>query len=286
LSERRPSLSIVIAATDSPAAVARALASLGNETRDDLERIVASEMAQGGIEGVRWVRGAPGCGVPHLRRLGLDQARGAVVVFTEDSCVFPRGWTDQFLDAFADERLTVASGPVLPALGARAIDWAVFFCEYAAFLPRASNPETRLAGNNFAIRRDLASALDREAIHESDVACMTVAGSRWVERAEVWHVRRYGFAEAMRDRLRFGFDYGLRRGRTMSWARRMAGLGAGPAILAIQAARLTLGLCARPRYLDVFAETLPLTLALLTAWSVGEWLGWSRAALGGLLSRR
>jgi hypothetical protein len=372
LNEPGPVLSVVIAATDSPEAVARAIASIGETSRGCVERIVASTSAAENVAGVRWIRGAPGSGVPHLRRLGLDQARGPIVVFSEDSCVFSRGWLDCYLDAFDDERTLAASGPVLPGLGARSIDWAVFFCEYAVFLPRGgsgrrvkmsvwsqcvrersfsppcegggrggeasalaaenghdnSEPADRatvtppgppfarggkwpeeigtktqpvlkglfnspgsgrsapLAGNNFAIRRDLASELDAEAIHESEVNSAMLPASKRLERAEVWHVRRYGLAEAIQDRLRFGFEFGLRRGLGLSPIKRLTGIVAGPAILAVQVARLVVQVVARPRYLGVFLETLPITLALLTAWSVGEWLGWSRAAVAPLLSRR
>jgi hypothetical protein len=279
LNEPAPVLSVVIAATDCPEAVARSVASIGESTRGRVERIVASTIAPEPIADVRWIHGAPGSGVPHLRRLGLDQARGPIVVFSEDSCVFPQGWLDGFLDAFDDDRTLAASGPVLPALSGRAIDWAVFFCEYAVFLPRGFSSTARLAGNNFAIRRDLACQLDPDAIHESDVASTALSASKTAERAAAYHIRRYGFMEAIRDRLRFGFEYGRHRGLGLGRAKRLAGFIAGPAILAVQVARLVVQVGARPRYLGVFVEALPVTLALLTAWSVGEWLGWSRAAI-------
>jgi hypothetical protein len=63
---------------------------------------------------------------------------------------------------------------------------------------------------------------------------------------------------------------------------RLAGLFAGPAILGVQAGRLTAILAARRQYLGEFLEGLPVTLGLLSAWSVGEWLGW----LGGRRPRR
>ncbi len=285
-------LSVVIAATDSAEAVARAVASIDASSRGEIECIVASStIAPRDLAGVRWIRGKAGSGVPHLRRLGLDQARGRVVVFTEDSCVFPPGWADDYLDAFADDRTRAASGPVLPPLDGRAIDWAVFFCEYAVFLPRNPHPSTRLAGNNFAIRRDLSSQLDREEIHESEVAATVLRIGcdgflETVKRPEVSHVRHYGIKEAFRDRFRFGFEFGLRRGRGFAPVKRLAGLIAGPAILAVQVARLFREVGARPHYWGVFVKNLPVTLALLTTWCVGEWLGWSRSAFGPSHSRR
>jgi hypothetical protein len=100
-----------------------------------------------------------------------------------------------------------------------------------------------------------------------------------VAAARAGHIRRYPLREAIGDRLRFGHAYGrLRAGRWSRWAR-VAGLFAGPAILGVQAARLTALLIARRRHLGRFLEVLPVTVALLSAWSVGEWLGWLTASL-------
>ncbi len=280
-------LSVVIAATDSAEAVARSLASIGVTSRGEIERIVTSStIVPRDLAGVRWIRGKAGCGVPHLRRLGLDHARGRVVVFTEDSCVFPPGWADAYLDAFDDNRNQAESGPVLPALDGRVIDWAVFFCEYAVFLPRSPYPTTRLAGNNFAIRRNFApGSIARGST--SPGSGRRGAYPDWVPLVPrtretsggLARPRHYKVKEAFRDRFRFGFEFGLRRGRRFPAVKRLAGLIAGPAILGMQVARLFREVGARPRYLGVFVKTLPVTLALLTAWSVGEWLGWSRSVL-------
>ena len=86
-------------------------------------------------EGVRWLAAEPGAGVPRLRRLGLDAARAPVVAFTEDSCRLGPGWVEAWLQAFRDPLVPAATGPVAPAMGDSALDWAVFFCEYAPFLP-------------------------------------------------------------------------------------------------------------------------------------------------------
>ena len=58
----------------------------------------------------------------------------------------------------------------------------------------------------------------------------------------------------------------------------LAGLVIGPAVLATQVVRL-LRTARRKRRLGELIPVLPLTTALLTAWSMGEWLGWSLAAL-------
>jgi len=283
---------VVVAASDSVEAVVRTLTALGRQRgAGDLEVIVATArdrvtmplLPSGPLGGIRWVIAPPGTSVPRLRRLGLDRATAPLVAFTEDSCVFGPGWADAWVAAFADSHVRAATGPVEAAMGHATVDWAVFLCEYAPFLAEdgpGSGPPRRLAGNNFAVRRSDCGVLDRPEIHETDVAG-ALAGRPGalvaVAAARAGHVRRYPLREAIGDRLRFGHAYGrLRAGRWSRWAR-VAGFLAGPAILGVQAARLTALLIARRRHLGRFLEVLPVTVALLSAWSVGEWLGWLRA---------
>ena len=285
---------MVVAASDSVEAVLRTLTALSRQRMaGDLEVIVAAAgdrvtiplLPVGPLGLIRWVIAAPGTGVPRLRRLGLDHATAPLVAFTEDSCVVGPGWAEAWVAAFGDARALAATGPVEAAMGHATIDWAVFLCEYAPFLAedgRRTGPPRRLAGNNFAVRRSGCGILDRSEIHETDVAGALAGGPGAlvaVAAARAGHVRRYPLREAIGDRLRFGHAYGrLRAGRWSRWAR-LAGFFAGPAILGVQTARLTALLIARRRHLGRFLEVLPVTVALLSAWSVGEWLGWLGASL-------
>ena len=282
-----PALTIVIAASHSVEAVNRTLASLG-PPRPDVEVIVAAAwdcLSPGLVadEGIIFLPAPIGSGVPRLRRLGLDRALGKAVAFTEDSCIAPDGWAAAWLVAFSDPFLQAATGPVVPAMGERAIDWAVFFCEYAPFvLGRTTTISARLAGNNFAVRRELRTRLDPIEVHEGDVPALLSRPSgcpRRLPSAAIGHARRYRLAEALGDRLRFGRDYGRRRASALPRTARLPGLLIGPIVLFVQVVRLVITVCRQGRNLVPFVETLPVTLVLLTAWSVGEWLGWAGAAL-------
>jgi hypothetical protein len=293
LSERpAPDLTIVIAASDSAEAVERTLASLGGSTRHPrCETLVVA--ARDRIpppttlrDHVFWEAAEPGSGVPRLRRLGLDRARGDVVVFTEDSCTLAPGWAEAWIAAFADPDVMAATGLVVPSMGDRPIDWAVFFCEYAPFVPERKGPTSmpsHLAGNNFAVRRSLSWRIDPTEVHEVDVHRLTAVilqGLTLAPAAIAGHSRRYRLTDAIRDRLSFGREYGRLRASRLPRLARLAGFAVGPAVLLTQAARMTLTVVRRGRDVGVFLETLPLTLGLLTTWSVGEWLGWISAALG------
>lgn len=276
----RAAISVVIAASDSVEAIERALATLPEV--DDVEYLVVGPWT-GRVERshVTWIVAEPGTSVPRLRRLGLDQAQGDVVVLTEDSCAFSKTWLDGWRLAFHRPEILAASGPVGPAMGDRVVDLAVYYCEYAPFAPAPEGQERspgRLAGNNFAIRRSLATRLDSDRIEESEVERLTRRTAAWSADALAFHVRRFELRDAIRDRLRFGHGYGKARMANRSWPWRLLGLGVGPLILATQVARLQRDAWRRRIEIGPFLGAAPVTLALLTAWSVGEWLGWSRSA--------
>jgi hypothetical protein len=220
----------------------------------------------------------PGSGVPRLRRLGLEAASGRVVAFTEDSCVAAPGWLDAWISAFDDPSIAAASGVVEHDPRASAVDRAVVFCEYAPFLPPTpAGPPARLAGNNFAVDRGVALRLAGDELHETALLAAILREGRPVrtaDRAIVRHVRRFGWREAFGDRLRFGFEFGRLRSRGLSPIARLAGWVAGPAIFAVQAGRLGLTILRGRRHLVSFLKSLPITLAMLAAWSLGEWAGW------------
>src|SRR5262249_4398410 len=147
---------------------------------------------------------------------------------------------EAWIDAFLDPSLRAATGPVEHGDGGTAVDWAVFFCEYAPFLDsdRAVVP-ARLAGNNFALRKqrdDIVggtheSAATRQAIRRGERLATAPA-------ARARHVRRYAAREALRDRLRFGFEYGQLRAAGWTPGPRFLACCAGPAIVLSQVARL------------------------------------------------
>lgn len=275
-------LSVVVAATDSFEAASQCAASIVGTEGVEILVVTSAEIPaeQGGSSKVRWIRAESNAGVPSLRWLGFEQAQGVVVAFTEDSCRLDPGWSEAWIRAFDDSAILAASGPVEHEPGGSAIDWAVFFCEYAPFLgPEGGSRAGRLAGNNFAVRRAwLAQVLeDGEEIHESQLASRLLGAGgliREVERSRAWHVRRFGLREAIRDRLRFGFDFGrLRAAESPQWFRPLA-IALGPAILLAQLGRLAWTLARKRRHRERFLTFLPIVAALLLAWSLGEWLGW------------
>jgi hypothetical protein len=167
-------------------------------------------------------------------------------------------------------------------------DRAVWLCEYLPWLATGGVTKgptpTRLAGNNFAVRKSWVDTLKVDEIHECEIQGWAGQKIAVANRSAVRHVRTYTLREAFADRWRFGRDYGQRRGRRSRPMVCLAGFVVGPAVLAAQVTRLVTTLVAK-RCLGSFAADLPLTVALLSAWSAGEWLGWSLAAIELLKTR-
>ncbi len=320
-----PLLSVVIAATDSTEAIARAMEAIEVQNRGRVEFLVAagghwrnwSERAGSSVgwarpttefpatEGLgdggpsppyaflpstpnlphepQWFSGktlviSPGASVPRLRRIGLEAARGRVVVFTEDSCLAQPGWLEAWTQAFADNPELVAASGLVEHDDPRAslLDRAVVFFEYAPFLrPIPPQRPNRLAGNNFAVLREVALELTTDEVHETALLAAISGEVRTVDNARVNHVRRYTLREAFGDRFRFGLEFGrLRTVGASTWFR-WAGLIAGPAIFAVQVVRLLATMIGKRGDFGHFVASLPITLALLASWTLGEWLGWS-----------
>ena len=282
----KPRLSVVIAASDSADAVASCLDSLG-AINPHIEVIVAfasGRMVLGDLgRKVIRVPCPPRSDVHLLRKLGFDRSRGECVVFTEDSERLGRGWIDGWSDFVKNPGISAATGPVEPGSRLSLVDWAVFFCEYAPFVPpmRGATP-SRLAGNNFGVRREVVehNPANQRGIRESDIHRTIAARGGiivYASSAIVRHLRVYSLAEAICGRLRFGFDFGAASGKGWRPHHRLIRIALGPLALASQVGRLVWTLLRKRRLGGNFVEAAPLTVALLTAWSVGEWLGWLRS---------
>ena len=276
-----PALSVVIAATWSAEATLRTVASVLDSAAGQaaIEVIVVSSPDRMEScpfpDGVNWIEAEPRSSMPRLRQIGADAAIGPVCAFLEDACVVRPGWVEALIKAFTDDCLVAATGPVARAAPATPVDWAVYLAEYGPFATGGDRPIARLAGINFALRREALTT--PSPIREAEVAERLLAtGGRMmsVAGAEVTHTRQYRFGPAVVDRHRFGLEYGRERWGDGPGPR--IGRLAAPAILLIQLARIGRILMRQPRLIGTFVRCSPRLLVMLGAWSIGEAKGWAR----------
>lgn len=222
--------------------------------------------------------------VARWRALAWAHAKHNTAVFVEDNAVIEPGWWQAWRGwALAETASPLASGIVLPDVERLGwVETGVFYCEYGPFIPVAQNgwgwPLRRVAGNHWAVRRDLI-AIDQKpaSIDEHDwVQRFSAKGRKpdWVTEARVRSYRSIRAGSAFMERGRQGFAYGFGSARKSGWVRRVQMVHGGPAIVLVQLGRLSVVVLTRRYRLKTFLKTLPVTFLLLKTWSLAEWAGW------------
>ena len=222
--------------------------------------------------------------IPRLRALGMAAATGDIVAVTEDHCVADPNWVAE-LTSHQRRGTDVIGGSMGNAQQDRAVDWAVYFSEYGFFAANAPNdPDAPLlTGANVAYsRRVLGRVIELAGDGEwEDVvhARLAAAGnSLWFQpTAAINQNQNYRFWAFCRDRYEHGHDYARRRLVDLRTARRwilLVGAAVLPFLLTFRVSQ-AVGRAHR----GPFLRALPITFAFLTAWSVGEAVGYLRGPL-------
>ncbi|MBI2822267.1 MAG: glycosyltransferase [Acidobacteria bacterium] len=230
-----------------------------------------------------WIRFLPapsGTPVFKLRSLGVARAQGQIVVLIEDHCIASEGWIEGFCAAVRDG-FPIVGGTVQS--GARRVsDWALFCCEYAAFMPPvASGMVPYLSAVNTAYRRELLAGCQdvwKEAFYENEVHdALAAAGHtfRLEERARVKSHLTMPPGAAVSHLFSGGRHFGHYRGRRSSLAARLLRVLLSPAVPLVLLARIFRIVAARrPDQLGATLLGLPLMFCFLAAWSAGEAVGY------------
>lgn len=235
--------------------------------------------------------------IPELRGLGMAKATGALVAVTEDHCIAHADWLDSLRRAAgtAGDRsgADVTGGGMDNARRSRAVDWAAYFAEYGFFssLRRESGPASTsplLTGANVAYARSVSATVAAWAaagewenvVHQR----LAKAGHvlRFAPEAVILQNKSYSFGAFCVDRYEHGFDYARTR-LAIEGARRwwvlLAMTPLLPFVLLVRVARAS----ASGRWTR-FVAAMPVTLAFLGAWSVGEAAGYLAGPSGLVVS--
>jgi GT2 family glycosyltransferase len=284
-----PHVSVVVASNRSRALLDDCLAALlGQCERAQAELIVARDDDEAGLQaieraypGVRVVPVKRGASIPELRGAGMREATGDIVMLTEDHCVPGPRWVEE-LCVGVDQVAEIAGGGMDNAQRKRAIDWAAYFSEYGLFATTRSDTsgDMQLTGANIAYRRSIvddvvawASAGEWENVaHER----LRARGSslHFVDSAPVYQNKTYEFWDFCRDRYEHGRDYARTRLVEEPQARRWLLTAVTPLLPILLVTRVAKA--AAPTRWGAFLRALPATLAFVSAWSVGEAVGYLR----------
>ena len=215
-----------------------------------------------------------------LASRAVREAAGEIVLLTEDHCLPRPDWVATLLAAVRSGRAAVG-GVVEPESGARAVDWAFYYVDFFRYMrPVREGPSPSLTVCNVAYRRS-----DLEAIrplwesffHETAIndALRTRFGPLWlVPEAEVRMRRTVRLADAVYERYAFGRLFGCTRLAFVGPARRLAYTVFAPALPLLLLGRMAAKAARRPPVWLRILRAAPALVAMVLAWSWGEWLGY------------
>lgn len=220
-----------------------------------------------------------------LAARAMAQARGDVILLTEDHCVPDNEWVNRLTNTLRRNGSAVggAVDPFDPQ-SMTAFDWAFYYVDFYRYqTPLSAGIADSLSVCNVAYTRSSLELLDepwRTSFHETRIHIALAKQGRplWVEpRARVRAGRRVNRSDALRERYAFGRYYACRRIEhphedTRLW------LTLGSPLLPL----ILLGRMARASMRDDgtarrFLRSLPDLAALVLAWSLGEALGYLTA---------
>lgn len=215
-----------------------------------------------------------------LAARAVREAKGDLILLTEDHCVPHPDWVHRLVKAQRPDRAAVG-GAVEALPGGTALDWAFYLVDYFRYLPPlAAGSSPSLTVCNVAYRRDRLdeiASLWEEIFHETAIneALEARFGDLWLEPSAAVGMRRHvRFRDALYERYAFGRLFGCTRlGFMPAWRRAYFGL-LSPALPFLLLGRMTRRSLASRRNAARLVRSFPHLVALVLAWSWGEWLGY------------
>ena len=284
-----PTVSVVIASNRDKTLLHACIGSLlGQCQRLNAELLVARAGAPNDVAAlgksypsVRFIAAPVDSSIPALRALGMGQAAGDVVALTEDHCIADENWVEALMQS-ANGDADVIGGGMDNARRSRAVDWAAYFAEYGFFSPDRPDGKAGpplLTGANVAYKRHVLAdvvgwAKDGEwenVAHNRLVAQGSML--RFARTAAIYQNQTYSLAAFCVDRYVHGRDYARKR-LVEEGPNRWALFAASPVLPPLLTWRVARA-AAKSRW-GTFIRALPATFLFLTAWSVGEAVGYLR----------
>jgi hypothetical protein len=217
--------------------------------------------------------------LPALRAQGIARARGRLVAVLADRFIPDPGWLAALEEAHRSGR-EAFGGAVENGSTTRVVDWAVFLCEYAPFVPPlARGPASALPGNNAVYDRALLAriegALEGGAwdgfLHEK----IRALGVRlWTEPSlRVTHRKEYQFSAFLSQRYHASRAFAATRLAAAPRWKRLAYACATPLLPPLLLARLLAVVARKHRHRERFVVAAPLILTFLVSGAWGEAVG-------------
>lgn len=228
---------------------------------------------------IRVIAAPSGTSIPRLRAIGMAEARGRTIAILEDHCNVNPRWFDAIARLLA-RGCQAMGGPVKNGAVGRLTDWAVFFVEYARFMPPIVAGEVdAIAGSSAVYDRALLARLGPELkqevwehfLHKR----MSELGVSFVNDPglEVEHKKEFPFGYFMSQRYHYSRSFAGMRLEGASRVKRMAYAGATVLLPPLLLWRMARVLAAKGGQTGRFVAALPLLLAFMASYAWGEAVG-------------
>jgi len=223
-----------------------------------------------------------------LRARGLSVARGGIVALIEDHGCPDRNWSRKIVEKHNSEFAAVG-GAIENGVN-RLLNWAVYFCDFYRYQNPVSEGESEfLSDANVSYKRaalESIRTLVEKKFHEPSVnQALKSQGDILAISPEivlVQHRHNLALRKALKERYIWGRSYAAARSKSQTSGRRMVYTLLSPLLPGLVVPRMGLSVLKKRRLIGCFLKSLPLTVALVSCWSLGESVGYAtgRVRLG------
>lgn len=285
-----PDISVIIGSQNSRLTIQDCLRALTTQSNRIAAEIIVVDASQDGTAelvrteypNVTLLRSEPHRLIPTLWGLGIEHARAPIIALTIAQCIPADDWLANIVQAMENHTQAAGiGGPLDGPHNGTAMDWAVYFSRYSAFMPPAKDgPIREIAADNAAYRR---SALESWWIERDNGFWETLFHHQLRSQgASLYYVSNMcvrlsttpsagQFAAA---RFQHGRHFASTRPGTTFLMRVARTLGA-PILLPILLTRIYQRVTRhRPDWKGTFWSCLPWLTLFLLAWSLGEAIGY------------
>jgi len=287
-----PQLSIVVASYNAATTIERCLASLNRQAAQDPYEVIVVDSSTDGtatvvareFPNVRLVSSRSRLFPGSARNLGVAQAKGDVIAFTDADCVVGPDWVRLVLEAHRGTPHPLLGGTVDNANPESWIGWAYYFCSFSPWIPQpAARPMVEIPTTCLTLKRWLFDKYGPflEGTYCSDSAFNWKVGEDGLQpillpSLQVSHLNITALSELIRRKSFHGKCFARVRMTEQGFSRRrrLTYVVLSPLLPALLFFRIASNLVRKHVYGREFVLVSPLVFLGLLAWSWGELLGY------------
>lgn len=280
-----PKLSVIVVCLNSPDVREKCLTALANQIDpNNTEILVVSRWTNDDrkegerLSSIHWLSAPSESTIPQMRTQGILQSRGEIVALLEDDCVVSSSWLSDVIQAHAGED-KIIGGAIAAEHYHSLLDWAVYFCEYARFMPPFSGSQSALPGNNVSYKRTALPSLNpADGFYEVFFHDQWLrSGGRLLANPNmaVTNINHWTIRHITNIPFHHGRAFaGMRSAQFPLWRKGVYSL-LSLALPILKLYRLAVVVYNRRKYRSQFIFSIPFTVLFLVSWSIGEMLGYA-----------